>query len=157
MGLALHPEKTRVVFVGDGRQGFDFLGFHTRKVASWRHRGKRYCHRWPSQRAMRAIRSRVKEITAPRYRLPEPIAGIVSEVNQVLRGWGAYFRVGNATRHFQQVDSYVRERLALFLSAKAGRRGRDWKRHTLAFFRRLGVYQLTGTVARITATPTAGR
>lgn len=155
--LTLHPEKTRVVFVGDGRQGFDFLGFHTRKVESWRRRGKRYCHRWPSQRAMQAIRSRIKEITAPRHRLPEPIAGIVTEVNQVLRGWGAYFKVGNSTRHFQRVDSYVRERLALFLSAKAGRRGRNWTRHDLAFFQRLGVYQLTGTVAWTTATPTAGR
>ena len=155
--LLLHPEKTRVVFVGDGRQGFDFLGFHTRKVESWRDRGKRYCHRWPSQRAMRAIRSRVKEITAPRYRLPTPIAGIVCDVNQVPRGWGAYFRVGHATRHFQQVDSYVRERLALFLSAKAGRRGRDWTRHNPAFFQRLGVDQLSGIVERITATPTAGR
>ena len=33
LGLRLHPEKTRVVFVGDGRVGFDFLGFHHRKVA----------------------------------------------------------------------------------------------------------------------------
>ncbi len=32
LGLRLHPEKTRIVFVGDGGQSFDFLGFHHRKV-----------------------------------------------------------------------------------------------------------------------------
>ena len=39
--LTLHPTKTKVVYVGDGRQGFDFLGFHCRKVESWKYRGKR--------------------------------------------------------------------------------------------------------------------
>jgi group II intron reverse transcriptase/maturase len=157
LGLTLHPEKTRVVFVGDGETGFDFLGFHIRKVESWRYRGRRYCHRWPSRRAMQSVRRRIKEITAPRYRLPEPIAAIVTEVNRLLRGWGGYFRVGNSTRHFQQVDSYVRERLALFLRKKTGESGRDWRSHTLAFFQRLGVYCLTGTVTWATATPRADR
>ena len=40
LGLALHPEKTRVVNLWDGKDGFDFLGFHHRKVRSWRY--KRY-------------------------------------------------------------------------------------------------------------------
>jgi RNA-directed DNA polymerase len=139
LGLTLHPEKTRVVYLGDGQQGFDFLGFHCRKVESWRRRGRRYLHRWPSRRAMQHIRERVKALTAPRHHLPEPVQPLVTEVNRVLRGWGAYFRVGNSTRQFQQVDSYVRERLALFLSKKTGRSGRQWRRHSLAFFQALGV------------------
>jgi len=56
------------------------------------------------------------------------------------------FRVGNASRKFAQVDSYVRERLALFLSKKRRQSGRQWERWTLAFFQALGVYQLAGTV-----------
>jgi group II intron reverse transcriptase/maturase len=157
LGLTLHPEKTRVVFLGDGQQGFDFLGFHCRKVESWRRRGRRYLHRWPSRRAMQHIRERVKTLTAPRHHLPEPVQPLVTEVNRGLRGWGAYFRVGNSTRQFQQVDSYVRERLALFLSKKTGRSGRQWRRHSRAFFQALGVYQLTGTVRWYQATPTAAR
>jgi RNA-directed DNA polymerase len=157
LGLELHPEKTRVVDVRDGRAGFDFLGFHCRKVESWRRRGKRYLQRWPSRRAMQTLRDRVKAITAPRHRLPEPVQPIVAELNPVLRGWGAYFRVGNASRQFAQIDSYVHERLALFLSKKTGRSGRRWQVHTVAFFRALGVYHLSGTVAWATATPTAAR
>jgi retron-type reverse transcriptase len=26
LGLRLHPDKTRIVFIGDGKDGFDFLG-----------------------------------------------------------------------------------------------------------------------------------
>lgn len=157
LGLTLHPDKTRVVDVRDGRQGFDFLGFHQRKVESWRWRGRRYLHAWPSKRAMQRVRDRVKAITAPRYRLPEPVEMLVAELNAVLHGWGAYFRVGNANRQFQQIDSYVRERLAVFLSKKAGRSGRRWESHSLAFFRALGLYELSGTVGWATATPTAAR
>jgi hypothetical protein len=157
LGLTLHPTKTRQVFVGDGRQGFDFLGFHCRKVESWRRRGRRYLLRWPGRRAMQRVRDRIKVITASRHRLPEPVEPIVKELNQVVRSWGAYFRVGNSAHKFQQVDDYVRERLALFLSKKAGQHGRHRERYTLAFFRQLGVHQLSGTVAWYTAAPTAAR
>ncbi len=36
LGLQLHPDKTRVVCLIHGQQGFDFLGFHHHKVESWR-------------------------------------------------------------------------------------------------------------------------
>jgi group II intron reverse transcriptase/maturase len=154
LGLELHPDKTRVVDVRDGHQGFDFLGFHHQKVESWRWRGKRYLQYWPSRRASQQVRARIKAITAPRSRLREPVRSLVEELNRVLRGWGAYFRVGNAGQTFRQLDQYVRERLSLFLQKKAGRSGRRWKAHTPDFFRALGVYHLSGTVAWAAATPT---
>ena len=106
---------------------------------------------------MQRVRERVKAITAPRHRQPEPIGPIVDEVNQVLRGWGAYFRVGNSARKFMDVDHYVRERLAKFLAKKAGRGGHQRTRYTWAFFDKLGVHQLNGTVTWYTAAPTATR
>ena len=106
---------------------------------------------------MQRVRDRVNAITAPRHRLPGAVNVLVTEVNAVLHGWGAYFRVGNASRQFAQIDSYVRERLALFLSKKTGRSGRRWEVHTLDFFRALGVHQLSGTVAWAPATPRAVR
>jgi group II intron reverse transcriptase/maturase len=157
LGLTLHPDKTRVVYVGDGRQGFDFLGFHCRKVESWRKRGQRYLHRWPSRRAMQGVRERVKGLTAPRWRLAESVQPLVTELNRLLRGWGAYFRVGNSARQFAQVDHYVRERLAIRASKKRGQTGRHWERHPWASFQALGLYQLSGTVAWYQATPTAAR
>ena len=106
---------------------------------------------------MQRVRDLIQAITAPRYRVLEPAQPLVDELNRLLRGWGAYFRVGNSSRKFQQGDDYVRQRLALFLSKKTGRRGRCWERHSVAFFRALGVYQRSGTVAWYRATPTAAR
>ena len=36
LGLRLHPDKTRIVNLHQGGEGFDFLGFHHRTVASWK-------------------------------------------------------------------------------------------------------------------------
>jgi group II intron reverse transcriptase/maturase len=155
--LRLHPTKTKVVSVADGAQGFDFLGFHCRKVASKKYRGKRYFQCWPSRRAMQRVRDRVKAITAPRHRLPEPIEPIVAEVNGVVRGWGAYFRVGNSARKFHDVDTYVYMRLGRFLVKKTRRSWRARKHDIWALFEKLGVYRLTGTVRWYTAAPTVVR
>ena len=106
---------------------------------------------------MQRIRDRIKAITAPRRILPEPVGPIVAEVNQALRHWGAYFRVGNSTRKFNQVDDYACERLALFLSKKTGRRGNHRERYDWAFLQKLGLYALAGTVKWYTAAPKATR
>jgi hypothetical protein len=63
--------------------------------------------------------------------------------------------VGNSSRKFAQVDDYVREQLALFLSKKSGRHGRNIERYTYSYFKRLGVYRLSGTVTWNKAAPTA--
>ena len=55
------------------------------------------------------------------------------------------------------VEYYVRERLALFLSKKSRRHGRNFERYTYAYFKRLGVYRLAGTVTWYKAAPTAAR
>lgn len=157
MGLTLHPEKTRVVDLSDGSNGIDFLGYHRRKVASRTYRGKRYLQSWPSRRAMQRVRDRIRTLIAERHRLHEPVQEIVTEVNRVLRGWGAYFRVGNSSRQFGQVDRYVRELLGQFTNRQAGRGGWGWGRHEEALLDSLGICRLRGTVRRAQATPRAGR
>ena len=96
---------------------------------------------------MRALRAKVKAITAPRSRLKRPIGDLVAELNPVLRGWGNYFRWGNSAAKFSHIDSYVRERLALFDSKKRQLSGRRWgQMHDSAWQNQLGVYRLCGTV-----------
>jgi hypothetical protein len=91
LGLALHPDKTRIVCLTRGQQGVDFLGFHLHKVESWKWRGRYYLQRWPSDRAMVAIRAKVREATDRRF-VGYPVDWVVVRLNRVLRGWGAYFR-----------------------------------------------------------------
>lgn len=68
LGLRLHPDKTRIVDLREGREGFDFLGCHFRARMSgrlWEQRRvvRYYLHRWPSQRAMKRLREKVKART----------------------------------------------------------------------------------------------
>jgi RNA-directed DNA polymerase len=147
LGLHLHPDKTRIVGLSEGRQGFDFLGFHHHRVESWRWRGRYYLQRWPATRAMNAIRAKIREATDRRF-VGHALAWIVGNLNRVLRGWGAYFRHGNSARKFADIDSYVHERLAIFASIKHGLRyHRNWtRRFTWAWLRGLGIYRLSGRV-----------
>ena len=151
LGLQLHPNKTRIVRLTRGEQGFDFLGFHHHKVESWRWRGRYYLQRWPSDRAMRQVRAKVREATSRRD-VGRAVEWVVADLNHVLRGWGAYFRYGNSARKFAQIDNYVHERLAIFASIKHGRHGRNWQRHyTWTWASRLGTYRLSRTTRNGTA------
>ena len=150
LGLRLHPEKTRIIRLTRGEEGFDFLGFHHRKVEAWRWPGHFYMQRWPSKRAMGSIRDKVRAATDRRY-VGYSLETAVERLNPVLRGWGNYFRYGNSARKFTTVDSYVHQRLARLASIKYGMSRRNWSRENrfnLKWLSGLGVYRLTGTVRR---------
>jgi RNA-directed DNA polymerase len=69
LGLQLHPEKTRMVDLRRGKQGFVFLGCTIRKKRSiLRNPRCHFMHRWPSPKAMNRLRDRVREITSARNR-----------------------------------------------------------------------------------------
>lgn len=118
--LTLHPVKTRIVDIG--RDGFDFLGFHFHKKKA-RKNGKLLPYIWPAPEAMKAIRSKIHFITE-RKRLSNPISEVIKFLNRVIRGWRNYFRLGNSTLKFQQLDRYVRYRLEQWVRATQGSRGR---------------------------------
>jgi RNA-directed DNA polymerase len=147
LGLSLSPEKTRIVELTRGKDGFDFLGFHMRKVESWKWRGKWYLQRWPSARAMSSIRAKVRALT-DRRSTSLALSIVVERLNPVLRGWGNYFRHGNSARKFTQIDGYVHERLAILACNKHRLSGRKWASHyNVAWLHRLGVYALSGKVS----------
>src|SRR3954451_4657213 len=97
LGMRLHPEKSSIVCLSGGRQGFVFLGFHHQKVESWKWRGRYYLHRWPSDRAMAVLLDKIRTATAG-SRTERPVAAVVADLNPVLRGWAGYFRHGNSGR-----------------------------------------------------------
>jgi len=146
LGLRLSLEKTRIVELTRGKEGFDFLGFHLRKVESWKWRGKWYLQRWPSTRAMNSIRAKIRALTDRRY-TGIPLSTVVERINPVLRGWGNYFRHGNSAKKFAQIDSYVHERLAILACNKHQLSGRQWlDRYNGVWLKRLGVHALHGKI-----------
>jgi len=152
LGLKLHPGKTRRADLSRGRQGFDFLGCHLRKRMSGRiwKEGRRvyFLQREPSSRSMKRVRARVKEWTSRSRNGVKDVRVLIRGLNPILRGWGNYFRTGNAARRFNQVDWYVVGRLRRFLVKRKGRnlRAGEAEKWTRPFFESLGLHRLRGTV-----------
>jgi group II intron reverse transcriptase/maturase len=148
LSLTLHPEKTRLVYVGCGENGFTFLGCVIRKRRSIQRNPRwHFMQRWPSPKAMTRIRGRIHELTKVRGNGAKNIKEVIKNLNPVLRGWGNYFRSGNAEQQFNQVDHQVVFRLRSWLQRRQGQRGvvlrSDWPHERFA---RLGLFQLRGTV-----------
>jgi RNA-directed DNA polymerase len=152
LGLQLHPDKTRVCDLREGREGFDFLGCHFHARMSGRRWEQQrviryYLHRWPSQWAMKRLREKVRDRTG-RSRAGTRIEWVIEDLNPILRGWGNYFRTGNAATKFRQIDRYVAWRLRSLLVKKRGRNlhagvADQW---TEDWFNQRGLYRLRGTI-----------
>jgi len=149
LSLKLHPDKTRIVELGLGKEGFVFLGCYLRIVLS-RFKKREYLFRWPSPKALTSIRGQIRELTdRRRWAGAKDIRVVIEDLNPALRGWGNYFRTGNASWKFQQVDRYVNQRLVRLLP-----RVRDWRRRPFdlrqwppaRFVAELGLHRLVGTI-----------
>jgi len=152
LGLSLHPDKTRVVDLREGREGFDFLGCHLHARMSgrlWEQKRiiRYYLQRWPSVRSMKRARARVKALTG-RSQVGQQLEDVIARLNLFLRGWGNYFRTGNAATKFLSLDRYVWWRLFRLLVKKRGRnlRAGQANRWTSAWFHDQGLHMLRGTV-----------
>ncbi|GFG93328.1 group II intron maturase-specific domain-containing protein [Mycobacterium bourgelatii] len=152
LGLRLHPEKTKVVDLRAGREGLDFLGCHFRARMSgrlWEQKRviRYYLHRWPSQAAMARLRAKVRDRTG-RTRVGLDIRDVIAELTPILRGWGNYFRTGNAAEKFRQIDRYVWWRLFRLMVKKRGRnlRAGQADQWTEKWFNGHGLHRLGGTI-----------
>lgn len=145
LGLQLHPAKTRIVHLR--RRGIDFLGCHLRMGASRRWKGRWYLYRWPSPEAMQAVRGRIREITSPRHAGKVKRDEVLQRLSRLLRGWGEYFRTGNATRSFCAIDSYVRRRLVILEHRRRGwNQGLYRWKFNYRWYAQLPLYRLPGTI-----------
>ncbi len=152
--LTLHPEKTKLVQLGLGRQGFDFLGCYLRIVKS-HFKGRTYLFRWPSRRAMRSVRAKIRDHTNRRRRAGmKDVDDVIRDLNPVLRGWGNYFKTGNASKQFTAIDYCVWQRITRLLAKLRRKRGaslgsswarlrREWPMSRL---REHGLHKLLGTI-----------
>ncbi len=116
-----------------------------------------FLHRWPSRRSMKRVRQKVKWLTR-RGRCHADIRDVIADINPVLRGWGNYFRTGNAAKRFNQLDTYVWQRLVRLRIQRKGRNLKpgEAKRWSREYFHGLGLHRLRGTV-KYPETPFRGR
>ena len=126
-GEILAARAGRLVDMRYGRGSFDFLGCTFRKRRSIQRCPKyHFMQRRPSSRAMKRVRERVHELTDVK-----DVKEIIASLNPVLRGWGNYFKTGNADAQFNQIDHYVLEDLARLTDPVV----RGWMNYYGRFFR----------------------
>lgn len=116
LGLQLHPEKTRVV---RAEQGFDFLGVHFRLCPARRRDAKlrNFCALWPSDRSLKRIKQRIREVIGRRYGLS--LEQLIRELTPVIRGWNNYHKAVRPVRkRLWKLNAFVRERIRIFLKRK---------------------------------------
>ena len=96
---------------------------------------------------MARVRQRVRELT-PKSRCHADLRMVIADINPVLRGWGNYFRTGNAARQFLNVDGFVVRRLRALRCARKGRHLRPGEapRWTREYFETFGLHRLRGSV-----------
>jgi len=148
LGLMLSREKTRLVDLRRGKEGFTFLGCTIRKRRSIQRNPRwHFMQRWPSPKAVKKLRGRIEELTRKGRHRVEGVKEMIAILNPILRGWGNYFRTGNANREFTEVDSYVWYRILRWQWRRGGQRSRfrfeQWPSDRL---HRMGLHRLRGTV-----------
>ncbi len=67
------------------------------------------------------------------------LAELVGALNRIIRGWRAYFSIGNSTKKLADLDRYVWLRLWRFLQKRRGSRGRLLPEAFVAWERRSGL------------------
>jgi group II intron reverse transcriptase/maturase len=147
LGLTLHPAKTRLVDLRRGKEGFVFLGCTIRKKRSIQRNPRwHFLQRWPSPKATKKLRERIREVTSKRQS-GKDVKQIIAELTPVLRGWGNYFRTGNADREFHRMDSFVVTRLRRWQRRRGGQRATKRPPFTSDLLYGMGLHRLMGTVS----------
>jgi len=146
LGLTLHPVKTRLVDLRRGKESFEFLGCTIRKRRSIQRNPRwHFMQRWPSPKATKKLRERVRELTSKRQS-GKKVEQIIAALTPVLRGWGNYFRTGNADREFNKMDTFVVASLRCWQYRRGGQRQTKRAPFTGDQLYGMGLHKLMGTV-----------
>jgi RNA-directed DNA polymerase len=112
MRLTLSAEKTRITHVDDG---FDLLGFRIVR-RPWRG-NKRVAYTFPSERAFRDVKHRIKTLTKSSM-VNLSLDRLIHVLNPVLRGWANYYRHAASSRCFAYPSHYLWWRMIRWLRRK---------------------------------------
>lgn len=129
LDLTINSDKSRLINLWNDTDGFDFLGFHNRKLPIRKKRGYTIyiMSHFPKRNAMKKMRAKIKAYTEPRSKLYLSLRELVEGLNRRLQGFKNYYLISPiAKKWLKRIDSYVLERLTLFNNKKRGRRKKHW-------------------------------
>lgn len=118
--LELHPDKTKLVNMWNGNEGFDFLGFHHRRKVSETSKGQKFneTHQFPSKKAMQKMRDNIKGVFASRTTLLLDIQKMIEILNPKIIGMRNYYGLKNAGKQLNKIDWYIIKKFTLWYNYK---------------------------------------
>ena len=137
-GLELHPQKTKIVDMGQPGAHFDFLGYRF-----WRGKTSGRIRRFIRPKSLKKIKESLKPLT--RRTSGQSMSAIAQVLRSRLTGFYNHFKHATASS-LAEVDQWVRGRLRGILRKRAGHcgrgRGLDHHRWPNDYFAKLGVFNL---------------
>jgi RNA-directed DNA polymerase len=129
-GLTLHPEKTKLIELVEGKKQqdrtFDFLGF-THYMSTSR-KGKPILKRKTSSKKMSASLKRMDDwIKANRH---VGVKELIVRVNQKLRGYYGYYGITFNSRKLKSYYEQTKRKLHKWLNRRGGKRCWNWDKMT---------------------------
>lgn len=118
--LKINRDKTRIVDLKQPGQRLDFLGYTFRYDRDQYGRPQRYWNLEPSSKAMNRELEGLRELISP-HRSHTPMPELIGRVNQHLRSWCNYFRLGYPRKAFGKINHFVRYGLGRHLKRRSQR------------------------------------
>ena len=113
LGLTLNEAKTSIKAAR--KESFHFLGY-TFGPHRYKPDGHWYLGASPSKKSRQRVKQKVGDLLVPgNVREWEQVR---ARLNQILRGWSAYFSYGSRATAYREVNNYVAERVRHFLSRR---------------------------------------
>ena len=113
-GLALHPEKTRMV---QRTEGFDFLGFHVQM------RGQKLLIT-PQKQKVHALLQEVRSWLRSHQTVSAEV--VIRHLNPLIRGWAMYYHHVVSKQTFQKVDYHIWRALWRWVKRRHPKKPKRW-------------------------------
>jgi group II intron reverse transcriptase/maturase len=137
LGLRINQEKTRRLRLNIG-ESVEFLGFRFQNFRS-RKTGSRLILVRPSPRSQERFKENIRKHV--HHSIPLRMKEQVENLNEYLRGWVGYFRLGNGSATFHDLANFVNKRVRHAIWRRRGRRGYGWNKLTSDYiYGQLGLF-----------------
>jgi RNA-directed DNA polymerase len=137
-GLTLHPEKTRIVDMGQPKAYLDFLGYRF-----WRGKTSGDIRRFIRPKSEKKFKASLKPLT--RRTNGQSLKAIAQDLRPKLQGFFGYFKHASE-KSLRAMDGWIRGRMRSILRKRAGLQGRargnDHHRWSDHYFAQLGLFSL---------------
>jgi RNA-directed DNA polymerase len=143
--LTVNEKKTRRCSLPD--ETFTFLGFTFGRQVSWK-TGRPYVAPTPAEKKVLGICDKIHEETS-RSTTWREVEEQVRRLNQILTGWGNYFRLGYVTGAWKVVQQHACRRLRRWLRRKRGQKGSNQGYPDMQLYEKYQLVNLVKTIRRL--------